>query len=93
MSKAVTSVTVVSPASRFANVLLADDLSRFAYVSSQFPNCFHLISSWTNEVYTDAQRSFFFLSGRTQDVAGFIQKIATIFQGLLKDHIRFSWTT
>ena len=45
MSKAVTSVTVVSPASRFANVLFADDLSRFAYVSSQFPNCFHLISS------------------------------------------------
>ena len=24
---------------------------------------------------------------------GFIQKIATIFQGLLKDHIRFSRTT
>ena len=38
------SFTVVSPTSRFANVLFANFCRRFAYVLSQFPKCFLLIS-------------------------------------------------
>ena len=42
--------TVVSPKSRFANVLFANFWSRFAYALGQSPNCFLLISGWKNEV-------------------------------------------
>ena len=43
---------VVSPTSRFANVLFKNFWSRFAYKLGQFPNCFRLISGWKNKVYT-----------------------------------------
>ena len=43
---------VVSPTSRFANVLFANVLSRFANVLGQFPNFFNIINGLKNELYT-----------------------------------------
>ena len=54
------SSTVVSPTSRFTNVLFANFWRRFAYVLCRFPKCFRLISGWKNEVYTCV--SHFFVS-------------------------------
>ena len=68
--------TVVSPTRRFANVLFASVLSRFANVLVQFPNFLTLISGLKNEEYAcvsllfaDCQRSFHFLSGTTDNVS------------------------
>lgn len=43
---------VISPTSRFANILFTNFWSRFAYELGQFRNCSCLISGWKNEIYT-----------------------------------------
>ena len=63
-------LTVVSSTRRFANVLLANFWSRFAYVLGQFPNCFRLISSWKKEVYTSVSQ--FFVSWLVTETKGHI---------------------
>ena len=48
---------VVSPTSRFANVLFTNFWSRFAYELGQFPKCLRLISGWKDEVYIMVEKT------------------------------------
>ena len=62
------SSTAKSVYGRLAYVLFANFWSRFAYVLSQFPNCFRLMSGWKNGLYTCVSHFFCIIAERTKSI-------------------------